>query len=156
MTSWRARWRLKSSASPLFTQPFVQAQIKENIKAPSHWPLWGEFRASNAENVSIWWRHHPQECKDNKDSTHPWPTHDDVIKWKHFPRYWPFVREIHRSPVNSPHRGQWRRALMSSVICAWISDWVNNREAGYLRRHRAHYDVTVMKSIPWFQPSDWY
>ena len=25
--------------------------------------------------------------------------HDDVIKWKHFPRYWPFVRGIHRSPV---------------------------------------------------------
>ena len=24
------------------------------------------------------------------------PTHDDVIKWKHFPRYWPFVRGIHR------------------------------------------------------------
>ena len=35
-------------------------------------------------------------------------THDDVIKWKHFPRYWPFVRGIHRSPVNSPHKGQWR------------------------------------------------
>ena len=32
-------------------------------------------------------------------------THDDVIKWKHFPRYWPFVRGIHRSPVNSPHKG---------------------------------------------------
>ena len=32
--------------------------------------------------------------------------HDDVIKWKHFPRYWPFVRGIHRSPVNSPHKGQ--------------------------------------------------
>ena len=31
--------------------------------------------------------------------------HDDVIKWKHFPRYWPFVRGIHRSPVNSPHKG---------------------------------------------------
>ena len=30
--------------------------------------------------------------------------HDDVIKWKHFPRYWPFVRGIHRSPVNSPHK----------------------------------------------------
>ena len=29
-------------------------------------------------------------------------------------------------------------------ICAWINDWVNNREAGDLRRHRAHYDVTVM------------
>ena len=33
-------------------------------------------------------------------------THDDVIKWKHFPRSWPFVRGIHRSPVNSPHKGQ--------------------------------------------------
>ena len=38
--------------------------------------------------------------------------HDDVIKWKHFPRYWPFVRGIHRSPVNSPHKGQWCGALM--------------------------------------------
>ena len=34
--------------------------------------------------------------------------HDDVIKWKHFPRYWLFVRGIHRSPVNSPLKGQWR------------------------------------------------
>ena len=70
--------------------------------------------------------------------------HDDVIKWKHFPRYWPLVRGIHRSPVNSPHKGQWRRALMFSLICAWINSWVNNREAGDLRRHRAHYDVIVM------------
>ena len=38
-----ARWRLKSPASRLFTQSFVQAQIKESIKAPRHWPLWGEF-----------------------------------------------------------------------------------------------------------------
>ena len=43
--------------------------------------------------------------------------HDDVIKWKHFPRYWPFVRGIHRSPVNSPHKGQWRGALKFSLIC---------------------------------------
>ena len=47
-------------------------------------------------------------------------------------------------PVNSPHKGQWRRALMFSLICAWISSWVNNREAGDLRRHRAHYNVIVM------------
>ena len=73
--------------------------------------------------------------------------HDDVIKWKHFPRYWPFVWGIHRSPVNSPHKGQWRGALMFSLICAWIKDWVNNREAGDLRRHRAHYDVIVMRYI---------
>ena len=42
----------------------------------------------------------------------------DVIKWKHFPRYWPFVRGIHRSPVNSPLKGQWRGGLMFSLICA--------------------------------------
>ena len=30
--------------------------------------------------------------------------HDDVIKWKHFPRYWAFVWGIHRSPLNSPQR----------------------------------------------------
>ena len=70
--------------------------------------------------------------------------HDDVIKWKHFPRYWPFVREIHRSPVNFPHKGQWRGALMFTLICTRMNGWVNNREAGDLRRCRVHYDVIVM------------
>ena len=69
--------------------------------------------------------------------------HDDVIKWKHFPRFLPFMRGMHRS-VNSPHKGQWRGALMFSLICAWINGWVHNREAGDLRCHRAHYDVTVI------------
>ena len=73
--------------------------------------------------------------------------HDNVIKWKHFPRYWPFVRGIHRSPINSPHKGQICGALMFSLICAWIHGSVNNRQAGDLRRHRAHYDVTVMESL---------
>ena len=71
-------------------------------------------------------------------------SHDDVIKWKHFPRYWPFVWGIHRSPVNSPHKGQWRGALMFALICAWINGWVNNGEAGDLRHRCAHYDVIVM------------
>ena len=70
--------------------------------------------------------------------------HDDVIKWKHFPRYWPFVRGIHRSRVNSPHKGQSREALMFSLICVWIDGWINNRPAGDLRRYPAHYDVTLM------------
>ena len=70
--------------------------------------------------------------------------HDDVIKRKHFPRYWPRVRGIHRSPVNSPHTGQWRGTLMFSLISGWINGWVDNREAGDLRRHRGHYDVIVM------------
>ena len=67
MTSLWPRWRLKSPASRLCTRPFIQTQIKENIKAPRHWTLCGEFtgtgefpaqRVSYAENVSIWWRHH--------------------------------------------------------------------------------------------------
>ena len=70
--------------------------------------------------------------------------HDDVIKWKHFPRHWSFVRGIHRSLVNSPHKGQWRGALVFSLICARINGWINNGEAGDLRRHRVHYDVIVM------------
>ena len=70
--------------------------------------------------------------------------HDDVIKWKYFPRYWPFVRGIHRSRVNSPHKGQWRGALIFCLICAWTNGWVNTRDAGDLRYHRAHYDVNVM------------
>ena len=69
---------------------------------------------------------------------------DDVITCKYFPRCWPFVRGIQRSPVHSPHKGQWRGALMFSLISVWINGWVNNREAGDLRRHCAHYDVIVM------------
>ena len=77
-------------------------------------------------------------------SKHVRSSHDDVIKWKHFPRYWQFVQGIHRSPVNSPHKGQWRGTLMFSLIYARINDWVNNRQAGDLRRRLAHYDATVM------------
>ena len=73
-------------------------------------------------------------------------TNDDVIKWKHFPRYLPFVQGIHRSPVNSPHKGQWRGALMFSLICIWINGWINNREAGDLRRYRSHYDASELIS----------
>ena len=49
--------------------------------------------------------------------------------------------------VNSPHKGQWRGALMFSLFCAWINDWVNNRKAGDLRRHRGHCDVIVMYTL---------
>ena len=76
--------------------------------------------------------------------------HDDVIKWKHFPRSWPFVRGIHRSPVNSPHKGQWRGALIFILICARINGWVNNCKAGDLTRNRAHYDVIVMRNAVTF------
>ena len=72
---------------------------------------------------------------------------DDVIIWKHFPRYWPFVQGVYRSPVNSTHKGQWCGALMFSLICAFINDWVNNHGAGDLRRLRPHQDINVMVTV---------
>ena len=56
----------------------------------------------------------------------------------------PATAGIHRSPVNSPHTDQWCGALMISLISAWTGSWVNNQDAGDLRRHHAHNDVTVM------------
>ena len=74
--------------------------------------------------------------------THPW--------WRHQMETFSALLAIcaspgiHRSPVNSAHKGQWRGALVFSLICVWINGWVNNREAGDLRRYRAHYDVFVL------------
>ena len=73
---------------------------------------------------------------------------------ENFPRYWSFVRGIHRSPVNSPHKGQWRGALMFTLICTRINGWVNNREAGDLRRYRPHYDVIVMSNTKEYKESN--
>ena len=73
-------------------------------------------------------------------------TPDDVIKWKHFPRYWPFIRRIHRSPVNSLHKGQRRGAMMFPLICAWINSCANNREAGDLYAF-----VIIMISPLWWE-----
>ena len=70
--------------------------------------------------------------------------HDDVIKWNHFPRYWPFLRGIHRSPLDSPRKSQWRGALMFSSMYALPNDWANNRDSGDLSRHGTHCDVTLM------------
>ena len=101
---------------------------------------------ANAQKMilSAWWN---SIETDELQSQRTLVAHDDVTKWKHFPRYWPFVRGIHRSPVNSPHSGQWRGALVVSLICAWINGWVNSGDAGDLRRHCAHYNVTVMLGI---------
>ena len=93
--------------------------------------LWYRISTINTHDaIPFWWEH--LYC------------HDDIIKWNYFPRYWTFVRGIHRSPVNSPHKGQWRGALMFYLICGWINGWANNCQAGDLRRYCGHYDVTVM------------
>ena len=70
--------------------------------------------------------------------------HDTSSYVKKFPPYWPFVWGIYRTPMNSPYKGQWRRALWCSLICAWKNGWVNNGEAGDLRHFRANHDVTVI------------
>ena len=59
--------------------------------------------------------------------------YDDVVKWKHFPRFRTFVRRIHRSLVDSPHKVQWRGILMCSLIYAWRNSWANMRHVGVLR-----------------------
>ena len=78
---------------------------------------------------------------------HSGKVHDDVIIF----RVTGHLCGEFTSPVNSPHKGQWRRTLMFSLISVWINGWVNNREAGDLTRHRGHYDVTVMLAVEWLQ-----
>ena len=80
-------------------------------------------RSSQANHaITLHYRKHVgrSQCQSGRDLQMPLEVggsglHEDVIKWKHFPRYWPFVRGIHRSPANSPHKGQWRGALMFSI-----------------------------------------
>ena len=116
-------------------------------------PRTGEFPAqmtSNAENFSISWRHLVFMVPlgwwywglyETMYMHQPW--------WRHQMETFsalltPLWGEFPRSPVTSPHKGQWRGALMFSLICTWINRFVNNREAGDLRFHRFHYDVIVM------------
>ena len=109
-TSKWTRWRLKSPASQLFNQKFIKAQIKENIKAPRHWPLWGEFpaqRTSNAENVSIWWRHHGLSTPDIGRYPWPWPTTDI------FPTSNPNPNRISWHTSDIDHTSRWALGLIS-------------------------------------------
>ena len=83
---------------------------------------WWSFVLSGSQRFASWWHH----------------------QMKTFSALLALCAGNHRSPVNSPHKGHWREALMFPLICAWINCWANNREAGDLRRHCAHYDVIVM------------
>ena len=90
---------------------------------------WRSTHLLNLYFLFSWWRHQMETS--SASLAFGWGIHRRL-------------RGIHRSPVNSPHTDQWRGALMFSLICAWTGSWVNNQDAGDLRRHRAHYDVTVM------------
>ena len=121
--------------------------------------LWQSYGCSNDREVSLKeldmigqrWPPPPPHTHTKQESMNHVHNVYDISWWRHqmgtFSRYWPFVRGIHRSPVNSPHKGQWRGALIFSLICSWINGWVNNGEAGDLRRHHAHYDVIVIWGV---------
>ena len=95
--------------------------------------------------------------------------HDDVIKWKHFPRYCPFVRGIQRSSVNSPQKGQWRGASMFSLIGTWKKRlskqskrrWFETflcslwRHGNDVYRRRGYSSVQVPVWILWFNDAIW-
>ena len=106
---------------------FVRGIHRGSLNSPHKWPVtrkmflfgdvsWGvaivihnvcECHASSKPEI--------YESEFDTGTIHRWAVlwnHDDVIKWKHFLRYWPFVRKIHLLPVNSAHRGQWCGALM--------------------------------------------
>ena len=90
--------------------------------------------------------------------TQYWGFSPRIVTWwrpqmKTFSALLGFCEGIHRSLLDSPHKGQSRGALKFSLICAWTNGWANNRETGDLRRNRAHHDVTVMAN--WNEPGRW-
>ena len=68
------------------------------------------------------------------------------MTWKRFPYYWTFVKAIHQSPVDCPHKQPVIQALMFPLMLAWTNGWTNSQVANYLRHHDVHCDVTVMRT----------
>ena len=122
----------------------VMSYIEIN-KAVSQWLL--TFNLC----VSVTW---PLTCAFHIPCTHT-PEIIDMHRgvcdnnWKHLPCYRPFLRGIYQSLVDCPHKGQWRGALMFSLICAWTNIAANNRNNGDLRCYCVHYVVTLMMQT-WF------
>ena len=88
---------------------------------------------------------------------HMYMYHDDVIKWKHFPCYWLFMRGIHRSPVYSPHKGQWRRSFdvffhlhLNKRLSKQSRGWWFGKPSRSLWRHdEPHWSARNTATTPW-------
>ena len=120
-----------------FAQKIKQSKLSKNVKHfPDYFPNYShshgtrltclrvKFCYTSSKTLS-WWRHQMETCS----------------------AYWPFVRGIHRSLVNSPHKGQRCGALMFSLVCVWLNGGKSIVRLVILRRSCAHYDVIVMISI---------
>ena len=107
----------------------------EKLRNYVTWPAW--------ENWNVFqfnWCLYRSEISDCKS---PWPYKCTTILF--LDMYWSMTDiPILYFFVNFPHKGQWCGDLMFSSICAWTKCCVNNRDAGDLRRHRAHFDIAVM------------
>ena len=101
-----------------------------------------------------------QDCCEGPDKYF----HYDVINWKHFLRYWPFVRGIHRWPVDSPHKGPVTTQTFDvTLLLVWTNGWTNTRLTGNSRRHDCHLTlpqcltftlVIVIPVVQWFNIYD--
>ena len=107
---------------------FVMCLCKVNWSACTTW--------YHVMSVAPWLRQGCPRYNSNVSKSSDIPPHYDVIRWKHFPLYWPFVRET------TGHQDS--DALMFYLIRTWTKGWANNRDVGDLRHHRRHYDVTVI------------
>ena len=129
---WRSSWYLLSSlAAPGVVVMPVPDSTRDNSYRHNEFSM-----APNCAlwlSVRSWWRHQMET----------------------FSAYLAFCAGNSPAPVNSSHKGRWRRALVFSFIYAWINDWVNNREAGDLRCHRGHCDVDVMILQASFTRNTW-
>ena len=146
-------WSASHAFSTRFEGPFCHApsqwEATLHCNVASHWL--GAYTKCSPVSALVWYpfilpEFYPN-AKAEQLSKCQWIDPEHMMtssNGKFFPVTGLCVRRIHRSPVNSPHKGQWRGALMVSLICA--CGWVNNRDFGELRRHRAHYYVTVMVS----------
>ena len=140
---WRHNERGGVSNHRRLDWPFVQAQIKENIKAPRYWPLWGESnwqRVSNAKNVSIWWRHREH---DNSLCSQWRKFHQNVDISVSVTIYIPLQQSRGHFPLGSASAGAMlsEKLRMTSPVpaCGWrsnFSGWVKGKARHFLGHTR--------------------
>ena len=124
------RWIPRESASDVFFDVCLNKRLYKQSRL-----RWFETPSRSL------WRHcndcgnHTIECPSASEFIQMVMCHDNVMKWEHFPRYWPFVRGNHQSPGDSPDKGQRCGALMFPMMCAQTSVWANTRCASSLWRH---------------------